>query len=68
MAKVDADGLLLGKAFYSPQELARILSVHPHTIRRHIESGIITGTRVGTLIRIPVAEVRRVVRGGTDDA
>jgi excisionase family DNA binding protein len=45
-------------------EAARVLSVSVHTIRRHIQKGGITATRIGRRVVIAVAELERLADQG----
>lgn len=45
------------KDFYSINEVAEKLSVHPNTIRNFIKRGTITAKKVGLQWRIPIEEL-----------
>lgn len=46
--------------FYSPADVARLLSLSIHTIRRDTLNGKIRTTRYGRRRLIPAAEIRRL--------
>jgi len=52
------------KAFYRPDELARMIAVSTRTVRRWMRMGLIRHVRVGKVARIPRAELERVMSGG----
>jgi excisionase family DNA binding protein len=49
---------------YSPNEAAQALSISVPTIHRALGAGLIRHSRLGRLVRIPVAEVDRVAAEG----
>ncbi len=49
------------KLTYTVDELASALSVHPVTIRRHIDKGKIRHVRLGGCVRVPASEVKRLL-------
>jgi excisionase family DNA binding protein len=48
--------------FYSPRQVADILSVGPTTVIRYTHDGILKSIRIGKLIRIPAADVERLIK------
>lgn len=48
------------RPFRTTQELAEVLGVDPKTVRRYIEAGEITATRIGRQYRIPADEFARL--------
>lgn len=47
----------------SPDEFARAIGVSHWTVRNHIAAGKVQSVRVGSLIKIPVSEIERVIKG-----
>lgn len=45
----------------SPEKFASEINVHPQTVRRWIQSGVIRGVKVGGVWRIPPEELRRIM-------
>ena len=49
---------------YTVEQVATMLQVHGDTIRGWLRRGILRGTKLGKLWRIPEAELERIRRGG----
>jgi excisionase family DNA binding protein len=49
---------------YSVNNLAKLLDVHPITLRRLIDKGEIRRVRMGDRVLIPHKEVERLLKGG----
>lgn len=46
------------------REAARLTSLSPYTIRRHIRKGALRAVRVGRRVLVPVGELQRLVGPG----
>lgn len=59
------------KDFYSIKEFAKLLGVHPNTIRRSVKNGRIGALKVGNrfrpLYRIPATEINRIALFNMED-
>ena len=51
------------KRFYDSQEVRTMLGVSLQTVRRAIEAGHIKIVKIGRFVRIPAAEVQRLLAG-----
>ena len=51
------------KEFLSADEAAKLLALHPRTVRRLLDSGKLPGTRLGRKWRVSTAAVRRLIEG-----
>lgn len=56
--------MLIDKEFLSIKELAKLICVHPNTIRRNVKNGKINAFKVGkgirSIFRIPRTEIHRL--------
>lgn len=59
------------KDFYSINEFAKLLGVHPNTIRRCVKKGRISALKIGSefrpLYRIPASEIDRIALYNMED-
>jgi len=54
--------------FYTVNEVAEMLSVHPETIRRNLKSGKLKGHKVGKDWRVEESAIRQFLTGdGRED-
>jgi excisionase family DNA binding protein len=51
------------REFYTPEQLAELLQVSKPAIYKWAQEGRIKAVRIGRTVRIPAAEVERLVRG-----
>lgn len=58
-----SDPLPAGKLVFTVQELATLLGVNHKTVRAEIDGGRLKHVRLGRVIRIPRAEVLRLIGG-----
>ena len=49
--------------FYTVNEVAEMLSVHPETIRRNLKSGKLKGNKVGKDWRVEESAIRQFLTG-----
>ena len=49
--------------FYTPEQLAKLLQVSKPAIYKWAQEGRIKAVRIGRTVRIPAAEVERLLRG-----
>ena len=54
----------MADAFYTPDELAALLKVTRQAIYNWIQQGRMEAVRIGRTVRIPGAEVERLLREG----
>ena len=54
----------MADTFYTADELAALLKVTPQAIYNWIQQGRMEAVRIGRTVRIPAAEVERVLREG----
>ena len=52
------------REFYTPEQLAELLQVSKPAIYKWAQEGRIKAVRIGRTVRIPAAEVERLLRGG----
>lgn len=67
-AKVKKGGQEVTRLFYRPREVAQILSVSLPFVYQLTKRGDIRSVRFGKSVRIPVAEVNRIVAEGLPEA
>jgi excisionase family DNA binding protein len=54
----------MADAFYTPEELATMLKVTRQAVYNWIQQGYMESVRIGRTVRIPGAEVERLLREG----
>jgi excisionase family DNA binding protein len=54
----------MADAFYTPDELAALLKVTRQAVYNWIQQGYMESVRIGRTVRIPGAEVERLLREG----
>jgi excisionase family DNA binding protein len=54
----------MADAFYTPEELAAMLKVTRQAVYNWIQQGYMESVRIGRTVRIPGAEVERLLREG----
>jgi excisionase family DNA binding protein len=62
--KTAPEELTMADTFYTADELAALLKVTPQAIYNWIQQGRMEAVRIGRTVRIPAAEVERVLRDG----
>lgn len=58
--------MIMQEQVYSIEETARLLRVHPDTIRRMLKAGTLRHSKVGKQYRIPQSEIDRLLHGDSD--
>ena len=53
--------------FYTVNEVAEMLSVHPETIRRNLKSGKLKGHKVGKDWRVEESAIRQFLTGENEE-
>jgi len=53
----------LGEALLTVREVADFLSVSPKTVYRRVWSGELPAVKLGSVVRIPMAELRKFLKG-----
>jgi putative molybdopterin biosynthesis protein len=54
---------MMANQVYTPEEVASILKVSKNAIYKWVQEGRIDAIRIGKSVRIPAAEVERLLRG-----
>jgi excisionase family DNA binding protein len=49
------------QSFYTINEFASLVKIHPHTVRDRYRRGLIRGVRIGRAIRIHSSEIERLI-------
>jgi excisionase family DNA binding protein len=62
--KIVVEEASMADAFYTPEELAALLKVTRQAIYNWIQQGRLEAVRIGRTVRIPGAEVERLLQEG----
>lgn len=58
-----AQDIQLQNSFYTVEEVAELLKVHPNSIRNFIREGRIKRIKFGQAVRIPKGEIEKLMKG-----
>jgi putative molybdopterin biosynthesis protein len=59
--------LVMEKPYYTVEEVAKELQIHPVTVQRYIRSGELTAYKIGKIYRIHAEDLRRFMEGRRTD-
>lgn len=59
-----SDEIQISERWWSPEQVARALQVHPRTVRRWIGEGALPATKLGRLLRVADSDLHAFARRG----